>query len=186
MLSRATQTVYWPNFRRDIVDIRNKCETCNKYAPSNPQTQPIPEADIPQYPFQVICADIMDWSGHTYLVIVDKYSNWLSVFKLPKDDTLNLIQCLREYFAVFGVAEIICSDGASAFTSQDMVSFCNTWSIKQRISSSYHPTGNKRAEVGVKSAKRLIRNNIGPSGILKTNQFTQALLNHRNNFWISS
>ena len=180
MLSRATQTVYWPNFRQDIVEIRNNCETCNKYAPSNPPTQPIPDADLPQYPFQVICADFMDWSGHTYLVIVDKYSNWLSVFKLPKDDTCNLIQCLRDYFAVFGVAEVLCSDGATVFTSQEMDSFCRTWGIKQRISSAYHPTGNKRAEVGVKSAKRLIRDNVGQSGTLKTNQFTQALLNHRN------
>ena len=34
--------------------------------------------------------------------------------------------------------------------------------------------------MGVKSAKRLIRDNTGPSGSLNTNQFHQALLAHRN------
>ena len=81
MLSRATQTVYWPNFRRDIVDVRKNCETCNKYTPSNPPTQPIPEADIPQYPFQVICAYFTDWSGHMYLVM---YLKLVECFQVTK------------------------------------------------------------------------------------------------------
>ena len=61
-----------------------------------------------------------------------------------------------------------------------MAQFYSVWGIKQHVSSAYHPTGNKRAAVGVRSAKRLIRDNIGPSGSLKTNKFVQSLLNHRN------
>ena len=61
-----------------------------------------------------------------------------------------------------------------------MRKFCKNWGVTQRISSSYHPQSNKRAELGVKSAKRLIRDNTGPSGSLNTNQFYQALLAHRN------
>ena len=61
-----------------------------------------------------------------------------------------------------------------------MKKFCHLWGIKQRISSAYNPVSNKRAEVGVKSAKRLIRDNVGPDGSLNTNQFIQALLAHRN------
>jgi len=59
--------------------------------------------------------------------------------------------------------------------------FCETWGIQQRISSAYHPSSNKRAEVAVKSAKRIIRDNVGPAGTLNTNNFIQALLSHRNN-----
>ena len=74
---------------------------------------------------------------------------------MAKDDSRHLIQALREYFATFGVAEVFCTDGAAVFTSAEVAQFCNVWGIKQRISSAYHPTGNKRAEVGVKSAKTL-------------------------------
>ena len=52
--------------------------------------------------------------------------------------------------------------------------------MKHRISSAYHPAANKHAEVAVKSAKRLLRYNVGPKGQLNTNRFTQALLAHRN------
>ena len=50
-------------------------------------------------------------------MLVDKYSNWLSVLKLVKDDSRLLIQALRDYFATFGVAEVFCTDGAAVFTS---------------------------------------------------------------------
>ena len=35
----------------------------------------------------------------TYLAIVDRYTNWLSVFRLAKDDSANFIEVLRRYFA---------------------------------------------------------------------------------------
>ena len=48
------------------------------------------------------------------------------------------------------------------------------------MSSAYHPMANKRAEVAVKQAKRLIEGNLGVKGELKTERFAQALLEHRN------
>ena len=180
MVARASQTVYWPNYIEDIERTRATCTSCAVNAPSNPAQVPMDLPDLPQYPFQVICTDFMDWNGHSYMVIVDKYSNWLSIFKLGKDNSKNVIQVLRQYFSVFGVAECVCSDGAAVYCSQEMKQFFNTWKIVHRVSSAYHPTSNKRAEVAVKSAKRLIRENVGPASTLNTNQVVQALLSHRN------
>ena len=56
-----------------------------------------------------------------------------------------------------------------------MKKFCHLWGIKQRISSAYNPVSNKRAEVGVKSAKRLIKDIVGPDGSL-INLFRHCLL----------
>ena len=74
-------------------------------APSNKQLPLNPEPDMPQYPFQMLCTDMMEWHGHQYLIIVDKYSNWVSILKLARNDSKNLIQAFRVYFATFGVAE---------------------------------------------------------------------------------
>ena len=52
--------------------------------------------------------------------------------------------------------------------------------MKHRVSSAYIPHGNTRAEVGVKSMKRLIRNNLGPGGSLDTDRFSQAIMEYRN------
>ena len=84
------------------------------------------------------------------------------------------------YFSTFGVAQVLCTDGAKVYTSAEMNKFYSLWGITHRVSSAYHPAANKRAEVGVKSAKRIIRENVGPNGTLNTNKVTQALLAHRN------
>ena len=108
---------------------------------------------------------------HSYLAIVDRYSNWLLVFHLTKDDTTHVMNVLRKYFARWGIAKEIMSDGAPVFTSTTMVDFFGRWGVKHRISSAYYPRANKRAEVTVKSAKRLVTGNLGPRGSLGTDPF---------------
>ena len=61
-----------------------------------------------------------------------------------------------------------------------MVEFCRRWGIIQRLSSSYYPHSNKRAEVAVKSAKRMVRDNLNPDGSMHGDKFARALLIHRN------
>ena len=58
--------------------------------------------------------------------------------------------------------------------------FCCRWGIVHRVATAYNPRANKRAEVGVKSAKRLIRGNITQTGSLQTDKLARALLAHRN------
>ena len=180
MIQRALSDVYWPNYKQDIVEYRNSCQSCNTYAPSNPPVHSSPEPSLPSYPFQVVCVDFFMWNRKNYLIVVDKYSNWLSIIQLTKDDSKQVIKALRQYFSVFGVCETLCSDGALVFTSNEMKQFCKIWGISQRISSAYYPQSNKRAEVGVKSAKRLIRENLASNGDLNTDKFARALLMHRN------
>ena len=54
------------------------------------------------------------------------------------------------------------------------------WGVNHRKSSAYHPQSNGRAEVAVKSAKRLLRSNISPSGSLDSDKLLRGLLQLRN------
>ena len=54
------------------------------------------------------------------------------------------------------------------------------WEIKHRLSSAYNPQSNGRAELAVKSTKRLLEDNIGADGELHTDKFLQAMLIKRN------
>ena len=58
--------------------------------------------------------------------------------------------------------------------------FFRRWDIRHRVSSAYLPRSNGRAEVAVKSAKRLLRSNVGPSGSLNNDNFLRAMLTLRN------
>ena len=179
MYARASSSVWWPNIREDLVALRASCKSCIKNAPSNPAAPPQPITH-PAYPFHSVAADFFHAGGHNYLAIVCRYSNWLSLFRLQKDDSQHVIAILREYFTRWGIPVIFTSDGASVFTSLEMRTFLERYGVTHRVASNYYPRANKRAEVGVKSAKRLILENISPSGSLNTDRVARALLIHHN------
>ena len=114
MYSRAISCMFWPNMRDDIAKIRAACSSCNLNAPSNP-TQPPHPLQHPAYPFSDICADFFEHSSKSYLVVVDRYSNWLSLFQLTRDTSANVIKVLRDYFTTWGVAQSISTDGDKVF-----------------------------------------------------------------------
>ena len=178
MLARATQAVFWPGMKADVTAHRANCRSCTVRAPSNPAPPPT-EPEQPDFPFSHIVADFFQVDA-TYLAVADRYSNWLSVFKLKKDDSAHMVEAFRRYFSRWGVAKEMTSDGASVFTSAQFKEFTHNWGVKQRIASAYYPRANKRAEVAVKSAKRLVQENLGPGGSLDTDAFARALLAHRN------
>ena len=136
--------------------------------------------ETPLYPFQSICGDFFALNSRTFLVLVDRFSNWLSIFQLDHDTSEGLLKVLREYFAIFGIPITFTSDGAKVFTSKSVEEFFDRYGVVHRITTAYNPRSNKRAEVAVKSAKRLIRDNLSQTGSLNTDNLTRALLQHRN------
>ena len=48
------------------------------------------------------------------------------------------------------------------------------------MSAAYHPSSNGRAELAVKSSKRLLMENVGPNGNLNNDKMVRALLTQRN------
>ena len=180
MFSRAAASLYWPNYREDINKYQSDCRTCRRISPSNPSLPPTTEPDLPSYPFESVVADFFSLQGKNYLAMADRYSNWLALLKLTTDSSTHLIQALREYSTYFGIPRKLSSDGASIFTSTETDTFCKRWGITQRISSSYYPQSNKRAEIAVKSCKRMVRDNLKPDGSLDGDKFARALLVHRN------
>ena len=111
--------------------------------------------------------------------MVDRYSNWILV-KQSKEEAKGLVSCLRETFATFGITEELASDGGSEFTSNLTKDFLHNWGVHHRLSSVAFPHSNCRAEIGVKSAKRMISSNTGPHGELNVDAFQRAILQHRN------
>ena len=87
-----------------------------------------------------------------------------------------LIRLLRTYFATFGVADEISTDGGPKFSAFVTQQFLKTWVVKHRMSSAYFRQCNGRAEVVVKAAKQLLIANVSPSGDLNNDLFLRALL----------
>ncbi len=183
MEARAHATVFWPGISTDIDRIRASCEDCIKNAPSQPRLPPA-AFNPPSTPFESIVADFFKHAGHNYLVVADRLSGWPDIFKCtagsPQSGAEGLIGCLRNFFSRFGVPTEMSSDGGPEFGANITRKFLDRWGVHHRTSSAYHPQSNGRAEVAVKTAQRLLRSNIGPSGTLNTDEFLRAMLQLRN------
>ena len=121
-------------------------------APLQPAVTPAP-LPSPAYPFQMVSTDYFDYVGKAYLLVLDRYSNWQVVVRAKDGSSDELIRVLRSYFCMYGVPEELASDGATVYTSTAMQKFLETWRVRHRISSTYSPHSNLRAETGLKSMK---------------------------------
>ncbi|MPC19613.1 hypothetical protein E2C01_012532 [Portunus trituberculatus] len=77
----------------------------------------------------------------------------------------------------FGIPEeLLCCDGGTNLTSQESKDFFNAWRIQLRISSACYPQSNSRAEVAVKSVKRLLCGNTAQNRSLDTDGVARAMM----------
>ena len=180
MRARATSSVYWPGLNSSIREKRKNCSTCERIAPSQPR-EPLNLIPQAEYPFQHVCSDAFEMNGQYYLVVVDRYSNWLLIFHFRNPpQAKNIISCLRSTFTTYGAPEKIFTDGGLAFQAKEVHEFLTRWSVTHVTSSALYPQANGRAELAVKTAKRLLQENTAVDGSLNTHSASQALLQYRN------
>ena len=183
MEQRARAIVYWPGMSKDIRETREGCADCNRNAPSQAATPPLP-SQPPSTLFEAVFADFFDYGGRHYLVVGDRLSGWTEVLSstagTPIGGSAGLVRHLRSFFSTFGVPQELSSDGGPEFTAGQTEEFLQLWGVKHRISSVSFPQSNGRAEVAVKTAKRLLQSNTGPTGSLDHDRFLRAMLQLRN------
>ena len=91
------------------------------------------------------------------MVTVDRLTGWPDVrrAKYSESGGAGLVKILRNLFITFGIPEELASDGGPEFVSGEVQKFLGRYGIRHRLSSVGNPHSNQRAEVGIKSMKRL-------------------------------
>ena len=183
MMSHAQATVFWPGISQDINRQRQLCRNCTRNAPSQPRPEPTPPI-FPTTPFEAVVGDYFKLNGTNYLVIADRLSAWTECYRsksgTEESGSHGLVQLLKRFFGTFGVPRELSNDGGSEFIANNTQDFLTRWGVQVRQSAAYNPQSNGRAELAVKSTKRLLEDNIGPDGTLDTEKFLQAILIKRN------
>lgn len=179
MMANARQRLFWPGLDASIRQTRAQCKKCNYIAPSQPR-EPLMQPSNPEFPFQKTATDLFDMHGKSYMVYADRYTGWIEVAPLPSGKAVAICDALRGWFCTYGAPEEMSSDGGPPFDSREYNSFLEDWGVEKRTSSAYYPQSNGRAELAVKTAKRILMDCIDGYGRLRHDRAARAMMTHRN------
>ena len=112
---------------------------------------------------------------------MDAFTAWPIVYAAKRGGTADeLKERLQECFTTYGIPESITSDGGPQYTSHVVRDFLHSWGVRHRICSAYNPHSNMRAETGVKSMKRILREAITRGDGLEGERARIAVMEYRN------
>ena len=172
-LQCAREYLFCVNYSRDIQEEVEKCTLCQENDTSTTQRHKF-YSDIPPFPWHTVGSDLFYHRKQDYLVLVDYFSKFLIVRKLPNSTSGDIIKELGLIFSEYGRPCIFRSDNGACYASQEFKHFLKELDIQHRTSSPYYPQGNGLAESMVKVSKRLIE-----KAILKEKPWYALILDYR-------
>ena len=166
----AKDIIYWPGMQSDIKDVCQSCGKCAQFGAEN-RKEPMKTQPVPQYPWQFVSQDLLEFESDNYLVTVDHFSDFIELDELDNTLSLTIINLTKAHFARHGIPEVLLSDNGPQFISTEFASFCDLYGITHITSSPYWPKGNGKAESAVKIVKSMMK---------KCTDLQLALLLYRN------
>ena len=152
--AQANQMYYYPRMSTEIEEMIKKCATCAKELPSKHVETTRPTSS--DEPFDHVGCDLFHWSGKTFLITVDHFSNYCFVNKL-RDGTSETVQRhLQALFDVYGYPKRLRADFGPCFRDS-FTRFCEERGIIRERSSPYFPSSSGLAENGVHQMKLLLK-----------------------------
>ena len=152
---RAKDIVYWPSMSLDIDSSIALCQPCNSAKPHQ-QKEPLLIHPVPDLPWSHVSADLFDWNGLQYPILIDSYSGWFEMDTLSDLSAKTVIKKIKRHFAVHGIPCRLLTDNGPQFASREFERFASEWSFEHITSSPCFPQSNGLVENSVKQAKNLL------------------------------
>ena len=151
---RIKRSVWWPGISTQVTEMISNCKLCAKE--QQPQREPLMPSPLPEYPWHIVGSDLFQIKNTHYLLIVDYFSRFPEVVRLPSTTTSAVIHAMKGVFARHGLPEMIRSDNSPQYSSQEFDDFAKSYNFKHVTSSPRYPQSNGLAERMVKTVKKLI------------------------------
>ena len=153
---RAQDSVFWPRLNDDLKMKIAACKFCQEQRPRQ-RSEPLIPTEMPSGPWRKLAADLMEWKGKQYLVVVDYYSRYPVISTLSALSSASVINKLKAMFATHGLPCEVVTDGGSQFTSAAFAEFAKQCEFVHTATSPHFPQANGEAERAVRTAKHIIK-----------------------------
>ena len=107
--SRAREFVFWVNINRDLKEMVEKCDICQSQQNSTASVQKY-VSEVPPHPWHTLGSDLFYFQRIDFLVVVDYFSKYLIVRKIPSSTSSAVIKELGMIFSEFGNPLVFRSD----------------------------------------------------------------------------
>jgi len=154
-IRKARQALYWPKMSRDIEQHISQCPICEKFFKRNYKAPLIPH-EIPEIPFSKLGADILDFAGKPYLIVVDYLSTWIEIKKLRDKSARSVNDAIKDIATTHGYPDEIVTDNVP-FNSAECRTFAQEHDFEFNTTSPRYPQANGMAEKAVGIAKLILR-----------------------------
>uniref|UniRef100_A0A1A8V0X7 Gypsy retrotransposon integrase-like protein 1 n=1 Tax=Nothobranchius furzeri TaxID=105023 RepID=A0A1A8V0X7_NOTFU len=152
---RAKQSVWWPGLSSQLQQLVADCETCAKVRQQPRET--LMPTEFPTRLWELVGADLFEWSNSQYLVVVDYFSRYIEIAKLSSTTSAAVIDHLKSIFARHGIPTELRSDNGRQFSSEHFQKFASEWGFAHTTSSPRFPQSNGEAERAVRTVKSLLQ-----------------------------
>jgi len=93
------------------------------------QLEPLYQHEEGSTPWEKVGVDICQFSGKSYLITVDYFSNFIQVDLLTNTFAKHVVHCLKRHFARYGIPRCLHSDNAQQYTCTAFTEFMQSWRI---------------------------------------------------------
>ncbi|CAC5387482.1 unnamed protein product [Mytilus coruscus] len=144
---RLREKVWWTGIDQDAENLVKSCRACQVVGPV-PRQEPIKRTQLPDGPWQDLCADLMGPfpTGEYVFVVVDYYSRWQEVAILKSVTTDKIIRSLDMMFSHHGIPISLKTDNGPQFTSREFYNYLSENGVKHNRSTPYWPQANGEVE----------------------------------------
>ena len=145
---------------REIEEIVQNCATCAKK--NKPHAEPMIPTSLPEYPWQKVATDLMQYKNSMYLLVIDYYSRYIEIAKLTSTTSKDIINHLKSIFSRHGISERLISDNGLRYSSREFAEFSRLYGFDHITSSPLYPQANGEVERAVSTVKSLIGKSEDP------------------------
>ena len=149
---RLKLEAWWPRFTKDVEEYIKRCPKCK-------EIKPFTQTKLHSWP-----KEEKAWSrvhmDHAYingvgllLILVDSFSGWPEVIRVPDKKSSTVKHILRVIFSRNGVPNTLVSDNAPEFCDEDLNLWLRKIGCRPYKTPPYHPQSNGIAERMVRTVK---------------------------------
>ena len=127
-LKKAREVIFWVNYSKDIQEAVEKCNLCQEQQNALTTNQRY-VSEVPSHPWHTLGLDLFYNKRLDFLVVVDYFSKFLIVRKIPNSTSSAIIKELDSIFSEYGKPYLFHSDNGPCYTSEEFRIFIGEWKI---------------------------------------------------------